>query len=216
MTSTNAVVARCGVSDKAAETDPDSGDEADRHGTEYHRSENAGMTEGHLEMLGGEDPLSDFEADHRSQQRHREHERRRDRSLGTQDHPSGGSGDEGGPDHPRHVLGRHGPYAQRREQNGTDEDDAEQRTGGGVKQLALPRGHLCPLLGLGDTEDRAHGDGDDSGHDHRSPGRGQGAELGPLGLEGPPCLKSPDRRSRTGEANGVDGVGGNAHVRLLG
>ena len=50
----------CGVSDEAAETDPDDGDEADRQGAEDHRPEDAGMSEGHLEVLGGEDPLSEL------------------------------------------------------------------------------------------------------------------------------------------------------------
>ncbi len=63
MTSTSAVVAAGGVSDEAAETDPDDGDEADGHGSEDHRLKNTGMAEGHLEVLAGEDPLADFEAD---------------------------------------------------------------------------------------------------------------------------------------------------------
>ena len=40
----------CGVSDEAAETDPDDGDEAHRQGTEDHRLEDAGMSR---RTLGG-------------------------------------------------------------------------------------------------------------------------------------------------------------------
>ena len=106
MTSTSAVVAACGVSDEAAETDSDDGDKAHRQGAEDHRLEDAGMPEGHLEMLAGEDPLADLEADHGSEQCHREHERRSDRSFGCQHQASGGRGGEGGPDHPRRRTRR--------------------------------------------------------------------------------------------------------------
>ncbi len=64
----------CGVSNEAAETDTDDGDEADRHGTEDDRLEHAGMAEGHLEVLAGEDPLADLEGDEIGDQRHREGE----------------------------------------------------------------------------------------------------------------------------------------------
>ena len=60
----------CGVSDKASETDSDDGDKAHCQGAEDHSSEDAGMPQGHLEMLAGEDPLSDLEADHGNWQRH--------------------------------------------------------------------------------------------------------------------------------------------------
>jgi hypothetical protein len=49
------------VSDEAAETDPDDGDEAHRQCSEDQSLENAGRPEGHLEVPAGEDPLTDFE-----------------------------------------------------------------------------------------------------------------------------------------------------------
>ena len=53
----------CGVSDDAAETDTEDGDEADCHSTEDDRPQHAGVAEGHLEVLAGEDPLADLEGD---------------------------------------------------------------------------------------------------------------------------------------------------------
>ena len=64
----------CGVSNDAAETDTDDGDEADGHSAEEDRLEHAGMAKGHLEVLAGEDPLADLEGDEIGDQRHREGE----------------------------------------------------------------------------------------------------------------------------------------------
>ena len=185
MTSTKCRGRCCGVSDEAAESDPDDGDEAHGQGTEDHRLENAGMPERHLEVLAGEDPLADFEADDVGEQRHREHERRGDRSFGCQHPASRGRGGEGGPDHPRRVLGRHGPHAECREQHGADEDDAEQRAGRRVEEVALWSGHGGPLVDLGDAEDGTQADGYGNGHDGCPPRGGQRAKLGPLRLECP-------------------------------
>ena len=112
------------MSDDAAEADAEDGDEAHPDGTEDEGLQYAGMPEGHLEVLGGEDSLTGFEADEIAEQYHREDERRGDRSLGRQHEASGGCGGEGGPDHPRGVLGCHGPHGERGEQRHADEEDA--------------------------------------------------------------------------------------------
>ena len=53
----------CGVSNNAAETDSDDGDEADCHSAKDDRHHHARMAESHLEVLAGEDPLADFKGD---------------------------------------------------------------------------------------------------------------------------------------------------------
>ena len=72
----------CGVSDDAAEADAQDGDEAYCNSTEDDGLQYAGVPEGHLEVLGGEDSLAGFEADEIAEQCHWEDERCADRSLG--------------------------------------------------------------------------------------------------------------------------------------
>ena len=53
----------CGVSNDAAESYTDDGDEADSHRTENDCPQHARMAEGYLEVLAGKDPLADLEGD---------------------------------------------------------------------------------------------------------------------------------------------------------
>ena len=73
----------CCMSDKATEADPDDGHKTNDQGSEDQGLGQVGRSEGHLAVLASEDPLTDFATDHGSRQRHRERQRRGDRSFGS-------------------------------------------------------------------------------------------------------------------------------------
>jgi len=62
MTSTSAVVAAAGCRMRPPRPTPMTAIRLTARATEHHRLEDAGVSEGHFEMLAGEDPLADFES----------------------------------------------------------------------------------------------------------------------------------------------------------
>ena len=85
------------------------------HCTEDDRPQHAGVAEGHLEVLAGEDPLADLEGDDVGDQRHREDERRHDGCFARQYESPRRHGGEGRADHAGGVLGGDRPRTERAE-----------------------------------------------------------------------------------------------------
>ncbi|MGO9751125.1 MAG: hypothetical protein ACLP22_06375 [Solirubrobacteraceae bacterium] len=80
------------------------------------------MAEGHLEVLGGKDPLAELEPGEIDQQRDWEHERRDGRGLGRDHQSPGRHRGEGGADHAGGVLRGDRSHGERSEQGGGDDD----------------------------------------------------------------------------------------------
>ena len=180
MTSTKAVVAAAVCRIRPPSPTPYDGNKAHCQGTEHDRLQDAGMSEGHFEVLAGEDPLADYEAHHGNQQRHREHQRRRHPGLGTPPRRLVGVAakvDRIIPVTYSEVMARPPSAASSTAPTNTI-PKREQAVGSNIWR--------CPAVIFDhcwtweSTEDRPQGNRDDKSHDHCSPGGRQGAQLNPL------------------------------------
>ena len=130
--------------DDAAETDADDGGQAHHQGPEDHGLHHAGMADGHLGVLTGENPLAELEAHHVAEQGHRECERGHRGGLGRQHEVAGGHGGERRPDHPGGVLQGHRAHGECAEDHGGDHDPGH-RGAGRIEHLPLLGRHGMPL-----------------------------------------------------------------------
>ncbi len=126
------------MSDDAAKTDADDGDEADRHGTEHDCLKDARMAERRLEVLAGQDLLAESKADDIAHQRDWEHQCGGGRGFGPERESPAGHRSEGAADHACGVLRGHRPHRERPEQYGGDV--GLERIGGLLTVVSKPAG----------------------------------------------------------------------------
>ena len=150
----------CGVSDDAAEADTDDGNEAHRHGTEDDGLQYAGVPEGHLEMLAGEDPLTELEADEIASSATGKTNAALTAALAASTRRRVGMAVKVDRIIPVAYSAVTVRTASDAEQHGADQEDSAQRAGGRVERAALRGAHGGPLTGLGDAEDGTQTDGD--------------------------------------------------------
>jgi hypothetical protein len=103
-------------------SDADDGGQAHRQRPEDHGLHHAGMADGHLGVLTGEDSLAELEARHVAEQGHREGERGHRGGLGRQHEVAAGHSDERRPDHPGGVLGGDRLHGECAEDHRSDHD----------------------------------------------------------------------------------------------
>ena len=163
----------------AKEPEPEEADRREVEAGADHGARDAGMGEGDVDVLRGEDRLADEEGHDRGRDHEGDHDRDVDRCLRPEHGQALGHGRERRPDHPGRVFGGDHEHSEDAERELRDLHSRQVRLER-VEVATFVRVHVRPVVGDHRAGERRHADREPDAGEERPPRRAHAPELRPL------------------------------------